>query len=130
LAFCLAGHHAGLADGVNGGRKLASLTDRLDSSFGTDIPALDPAWHDEISLPDPPPLPKFRVRDPKRGGFQFALFARMLFSCLIDADRRDTADYYNHIADIRARALGRHLVRYPLEIRKRVGPIEVALSGP
>jgi CRISPR-associated endonuclease/helicase Cas3 len=45
LAFCIAGHHAGLANGVNG-EKLTSLTDRLDCTFGKGIPTLDPTWQD------------------------------------------------------------------------------------
>jgi CRISPR-associated endonuclease/helicase Cas3 len=96
LAFCIAGHHAGLADGVNG-EKLASLTDRLGADFGKRIPQLDHVWRVEVPLPDSLPLPQLCVRDNERRGFQLAFFARMLFSCLVDADRRDTADYYNRL---------------------------------
>ena len=71
LAFCVAGHHAGLANGVNGDN-VTALTDRLDCTFGKGIPAIDLRWRTEITVPDPPPLPKFRERDSKRGGFQFA----------------------------------------------------------
>lgn len=98
LAFCLAGHHAGLANGPSGrGNGITALTDRLAN---TDIPELDPIWEKEISLPDPPPLPKFAQRDPERDGFQLAFFTRMLFSCLIDADRRDTGAFYDRLHKI------------------------------
>lgn len=94
LAFCLAGHHAGLANGVSGDT-ITALKGRLENK---DIPALDPVWQKEICpLPDAPPLPKFDRRDPERAGFQFAFFTRMLFSCLIDADRRDTAAHYDRL---------------------------------
>ena len=45
LAFCIAGHHAGLANGVNGER-ISALADRLDSR----VPSLDPTWRDDITL--------------------------------------------------------------------------------
>ena len=46
LAFCIAGHHAGLANGVNADRATA-LTDRLNGT----VPKLDPVWEHEITLP-------------------------------------------------------------------------------
>ena len=91
VAFCIAGHHAGLANGVNGDA-ISALTDRLSSK---DTPHLDPTWEDEITLPELPSLPSFDKRDPKRAGFQLAFFTRMLFSCLVDADRLDTGAYYD-----------------------------------
>lgn len=93
LAFCVAGHHAGLANGVNG-EAITALSDRLTNS---NVPELDPTWQEEIELPDAPPLPDFDKRDANRAGFQLTFFTRMLFSCLIDADRRDTAAYYDGV---------------------------------
>ncbi|MGE3149239.1 MAG: CRISPR-associated helicase Cas3' [Pseudorhodoplanes sp.] len=102
LAFCLAGHHAGLANGSSGGgNSITALTDRLENA---DIPELDPSWEDGISLPDALQPPAWKSRQdkhgPDRGGFQAAFFTRMLFSCLIDADRRDTAAFYERLDSI------------------------------
>lgn len=60
LAFCIAGHHAGLANGAGDG-KVKPLMDRL----GATVPALDSAWEEEVSLPSriPPPPVKPRSSD-------------------------------------------------------------------
>jgi CRISPR-associated endonuclease/helicase Cas3 len=66
------------------------------------VPALDRAWQDEISLPErlsPPRLgchPERRIAE-KRNGFCAAFLARMLFSCLVDADYLDTEAWYARI---------------------------------
>lgn len=88
LAFCIAGHHAGLANGVNGER-ISALSDRL----GTRVPSLDPAWKDEISLTELA-SPRLVPRDGDTVGFSTAFFIRMVFSALVDADRLDTEAYY------------------------------------
>ena len=41
MAFCIAGHHAGLANGDGEGNNRRTLAQRLALSFGKDIPALD-----------------------------------------------------------------------------------------
>jgi CRISPR-associated endonuclease/helicase Cas3 len=98
LAFCLAGHHAGLANGPSGsGNSITALTDRLSN---TDVPEPDPVWREEIALPKDLSQPNFCTRAPERVGFQAAFFARMLFSCLIDADRRDTAAFCDQLEGI------------------------------
>ena len=87
LAFCIAGHHAGLANGVNGVRTTA-LTDRLN---GTTL-KLDPVWEQEITLPELT-VPPIKPRDNKTA-FSAAFFTRMLFSALVDADYLDTEAYF------------------------------------
>ena len=82
LAYCIAGHHTGLADAV---RKTgqSGLDQRLRKNVCeySDVP-------DHIV--EAPKLPKPRISfdasDPQRAAFQVALFTRMLFSCLVDAD--------------------------------------------
>lgn len=94
LAYGIAGHHAGLANGV-GGKSRTSLQDRLDSS----LPELLSAWQEELTLPENSELclPKgFQPRS-DRGMFQLTLLARMLFSCLVDADFIDTDEFYRRI---------------------------------
>ncbi len=81
LAYAIAGHHGGLA---NGGEQETELHYRLkygkvpkDAVQLTDIKAFDVL------------IPPFRLtRD--RAGFSLSFFTRMLFSCLVDADFLDT----------------------------------------
>jgi CRISPR-associated endonuclease cas3-HD len=59
MAFCIAGHHAGLANGNGEGDNRRTLKDRLALRFGADIPVLDNLWQQEIKLPETlstPPL--------------------------------------------------------------------------
>jgi len=93
LAYGIAGHHAGLANGTDSGERTA-LSDRLK---GVGLPLLKDDWLHEITLPEqltPPTL----VLHKERAMFQFAFFARMLFSCLVDADYLDTETFYDRVA--------------------------------
>ena len=94
LAYCIAGHHAGLANG-QGGHSRTSLQDRLSR-----MPyELVPEWEQELELPKASELTLpagFEVRK-ERGAFQLTFLARMLFSCLVDADFIDTDDFYRRI---------------------------------
>ena len=92
LAFCIAGHHAGLANGVNGGRTSA-LEDRLRATAPI-IPPLDPIWENEIALPARLSPPTIKPRDKDTLGFCAAFFVRMMFSALVDADYLDTGAWY------------------------------------
>lgn len=94
LAYGIAGHHAGLANG-KGGVSRTSLQDRLDST----LPELLTAWQEELSLPDMSELQLPEGFQPRRdrGMFQLSLLARMLFSCLVDADFIDTDEFYRKI---------------------------------
>ena len=108
LACAIAGHHAGLANGTRAGER-TPLEERLALRFGSDVPALDEAWQDEISLPERLGLPRLGCHPEhhvaeKRNGFRAAFLARMLFSCLVDADYLDTEAWY---ASIDGRAVER-----------------------
>jgi CRISPR-associated endonuclease/helicase Cas3 len=87
-AYCIAGHHAGLAN-WSGER---GLSDRLQKT----LPALDPAWQRDLAPEASGLLPAGFdwLQDKGFLAFQFQMFGRMLFSCLIDADRRDTECFY------------------------------------
>lgn len=94
LAYCIAGHHAGLANGVHGERTTA-LQDRLQEV----IPALDPTWEKEIAIPSSSALASsLSVLKPpdetSHGGHSIALLVRMLFSALVDADYLDTEAWF------------------------------------
>lgn len=127
LAYGIAGHHAGLANGQGTGERVA-LAERLTA----ELPPLDPTWEREIALPlrlDAPrsftPYGSDRRESAARAPFQFAFLARMLFSCLVDADFIDTESFYrsidgapNHrtlgapsLADLRLQ-LDKHLARF------------------
>ncbi|SDJ01020.1 CRISPR-associated helicase/endonuclease Cas3 [Billgrantia gudaonensis] len=89
LAYLIAGHHAGLANGRDIGER-TPLKNRLEA----DLPDLDPVWEQEIALPAelvPPPYFEWRR---ERFHFQVAFLARMVFSCLVDADFIDTERFY------------------------------------
>lgn len=102
IAYSIAGHHAGLANGSGGGQR-STLEDRLALRRGQDIPALtDSAWRKEITLPiQPAPSPLGRHPDgktaEKRNGFRVSFLVRMLFSCLVDADCLDTEQWFAHV---------------------------------
>lgn len=92
IAYAIAGHHAGLPDRIGAD---GSLTERLK----TPLPPLDPAWCTEID-PDAGGLPpKFNWQTPTDPSFafDFAFLGRMIFSCLVDADFRDTEAFYDRI---------------------------------
>lgn len=82
IAFAVAGHHAGLADGV-------ALEARLTR-------ALEPyAGWEQVVPPLPtriaPALPGSSRNDP---AYRLAFLGRMLFSCLVDADFLETEQFY------------------------------------
>lgn len=89
LAYAIAGHHAGLADGVGGERRPRPLEERL----GAEVPDPDKVWEQEIELPElaPPPL---KPQSRERAGFCGAFATRMVFSALVDADYLDTEAFY------------------------------------
>lgn len=93
LAFCIAGHHAGLANGIDEGQKRSNLKSRLNQKFGIDIPSLEVIWKSEIELPEKISVPTLIKRN-GLVGFQLTFFTRMIFSCLVDADFVDTDNFY------------------------------------
>lgn len=94
IAYAIAGHHAGLADGIESGER-TSLKERLR---GAGLPPLLPQWQREIQLP--PSLGELPFKQAGGGGpmFQAAFLVRMLFSCLVDADYLDTEAFYDRVA--------------------------------
>lgn len=87
LAFCIAGHHGGLADAAGGDELTRAST--LQARLKKKVP--------EVVVParqtQPPKLKLPFI--PTRGllGFQVAFFTRMLFSTLVDADRTATEQF-------------------------------------
>jgi CRISPR-associated endonuclease/helicase Cas3 len=92
LAYCIAGHHAGLADGgsehVPGTLTHRLLTKEIEPYAG---------WEDHAgTIPEkslirvPAPL----SAESQHSGFERAFFIRMLFSALVDADFLATEHFY------------------------------------
>ena len=87
LAFGIAGHHGGLANGSRAGGEGTPLKERLRKAVEPSLPnALDLAPAADAVLPEL----AARLQDP----FAAAFYARMLFSCLVDADFLETERYY------------------------------------
>ena len=66
MAFCIAGHHAGLANGAGEGDNRNTLKQRLALQFGKDIPELGSVWLQEIKLPKTLPVPPLPIPNHRR----------------------------------------------------------------
>jgi CRISPR-associated endonuclease/helicase Cas3 len=91
LGYVIAGHHAGLPDRLGGA---GSLEERLRDF---DASTLDSAWQREITLDAQGLAPKLDFTDKAKLPFQFGFLGRMIFSCLVDADYRDTEAFYHAV---------------------------------
>jgi CRISPR-associated endonuclease/helicase Cas3 len=87
LAHAIAGHHTGLKDG------LLADEGRLDRTAPELAAIIAAARADGLELPDAVAQPEGFTLDKTMRGFQFAFLTRMLFSCLIDADRTAAAAF-------------------------------------
>lgn len=92
VAYVVAGHHAGLANGVDEGKGRSTLAQRLKM----DISKLNEIWEKEIELPESIEPPKL-IPSKNQEGFQAAFLIRMIFSCLVDADYIDTELFYSNL---------------------------------
>lgn len=92
IAYAIAGHHAGLANGeYRDDQKLTPLKHRCDNTV---LPTLESAWKNEISLISKLPVPTLKLKK-DFGCFQYTFLSRMILSCLVDADRLDTEMFAN-----------------------------------
>jgi CRISPR-associated endonuclease/helicase Cas3 len=85
LSYCIAGHHAGLPDWIG---SQAALAFRLQNASTKDI-------NEELKAMLPGVCPKNLPWKLDDKGLNMSLWIRMLFSCLIDADRLNTEEYMN-----------------------------------
>ena len=95
-AFCVSGHHGGLPnrgssasmeDGTLMARSAKKLTGVMDAS----------RWRDEIRTDSHSLIPAWMKTVPAAAqGFVHAMYTRMLFSCLVDADYLDTEAYMSY----------------------------------
>ena len=84
LAHVVAGHHAGLQD------DLLAFDGRLAAKRSAMLPAEQAARADGIVLPGSVAGPRLLGQN---AGFIQAFLTRMVFSCLLDADRSETARF-------------------------------------
>ena len=88
VAFCIAGHHSGLPNGLarSYGKPSTALRERLEQS-------------EDVALPDGVCLPEQTLSTPLTGlpkdpYFEVQFFTRMLFSTIVDADFIETERFY------------------------------------
>ena len=86
VAYCIAGHHAGLPANEAG---TAGLSERLMKA----IEPWDDAPENILNKPLPPPPRLNSTGDRQRMAFSVGFFIRMLFSCLVDADYLATESF-------------------------------------
>lgn len=89
IAYAIAGHHAGLPD------RQSDAPSCLDRRLEQPLPPLDPVWRAELEVAFGPLTPDF-ARSFARADLPFGLsvMGRMIFSCLVDADFKDTEAFY------------------------------------
>ena len=94
LAYAIAGHHAGLPNGIVPvrGRPTTPLNERIKQAETLDLPP-------GIDLPqlNSPPAPLAGIDEDNLWNFRLHFFTRMLFSALVDADRLETEAFYDRI---------------------------------
>ncbi len=89
LAYAILGHHAGLPDRLTGPSSVEERIARFQSPISPEItaqpaPDLGPTVHELIRL----------MRPGSNAAFDLSVAARMVFSCLVDADFRETEAFY------------------------------------
>lgn len=90
IAYLIAGHHPGLANGEDGDAPQSSLKERLRkpvAEYGETLPREVSSYRPMV------PLPQFAMRS----GQSLAFFLRFLFSCLTDADFLATERFMNPV---------------------------------
>jgi len=93
IAYGIAGHHAGLANGRDSGAR-TPLQVRLNDD---DLSPLEASWKHEVRLSTSLHLPASFKPRAGREHFQLSMLGRMLFSSLVDADYRDTENFYSQV---------------------------------
>lgn len=92
IAYAILGHHAGLPDMAS--ESDACARSRIES-FKDE---LAPGWRDAVTLDlgagPAETFGKVRHTDAARAAFDLSLVVRMVFSCLVDADRKATQRFY------------------------------------
>lgn len=93
VAYGILGHHAGLPDRL-GDRGFEGRIERFQDDPQR---AVDPVWLDELKPEAADLLQSGFKASGEHGKFQVAFMARMIFSCLVDADFKDTEEFYSRL---------------------------------
>jgi CRISPR-associated endonuclease/helicase Cas3 len=94
MAYGIAGHHAGLANGRDPGTRTA-----LDGRLAAELPELFNDYLRDLVLPSTAKEMEptaWRVNT-ERPQFQLSMLTRMIFSCVVDGDYLDTDRFYAKI---------------------------------
>lgn len=104
LAYCIAGHHTGLPDETSSDdtTQRRTLRHKLDAKKYSIASVSAPEMEFPKLASSLKPTAKGNVDVP----FQLAFFTRMLFSCLIDADRTRTEEFCDPESSAERRRLG------------------------
>ncbi|MDB5523736.1 MAG: CRISPR-associated helicase, Cas3 family [Rhizobium sp.] len=88
IAYCILGHHAGLPDRKNA---VPSCFDQRIEAYVDDLPQV---WRNDVGVVTAG-LTELAAFKPHAEylAFQMSLIVRMIFSCLVDADRKDSERY-------------------------------------
>lgn len=107
LAYAIAGHHAGMPNGIDASH--SSLEKRLTKKLQNWEAVARKRLPEELFVCDRKTVGKETVRFLENGdGYSLAFLARMLFSCLVDADFLATERFMDQIrADERESIAGR-----------------------
>ncbi|MDO1581113.1 CRISPR-associated helicase Cas3' [Rhizobium oryzicola] len=94
IAYAILGHHAGLPDRLN--ETNGCVAQRMKKPL-----RIDPCWQSELGphLSEwidgiASALPQRQGKDLQRYAFTLSFMGRMIFSCLVDADFKDTEEFY------------------------------------
>lgn len=116
MAYGIAGHHAGLANGRDPGSRTA-----LDGRLAADLPDLFNDYLKDLVLPTTAKEmePTRWKQNAERPQFQLSMLTRMIFSCVVDGDYLDTDRFYAKTED---RPLDRDTPKPTLiELRAKLG---------
>lgn len=95
ITYAILGHHAGLPDMINGDESC------LERRISKPEQALDEEWR-SLASPDfaavGAEFTQLMRRDPAKAAFDLSVAVRMVFSCLVDADYRDTEAFYGRLS--------------------------------
>jgi len=91
IAYGIAGHHAGLANGREPGKRTS-----LDSRLAAKLPPLLDGYLNDLVLPATAKEiePTALKSNAGRKKFQLSMLTRMIFSCVVDGDYLDTDRFY------------------------------------
>jgi CRISPR-associated endonuclease/helicase Cas3 len=110
IALAIAGHHAGMPDTVGDG----SFRERVKAASAKALNLIERAMQDSVTLRRLLEAPAPILENLKE---RFDLSTRMLFSCLVDADRLDTAGRAPEQAPLHARELLQTLLHHINDLR-------------